>query len=461
VVVVTSAPTRRFTAGGPGTAAEVWRSRLDPESREPLSLDGVRRVVVVGAHPDDESLGAGGLVALAAAAGIPVDLVCATDGEGSHPDSPTHPPDVLAARRVAEWEAAARELGVGATARHRLGLPDGGLDDRVAALTTALVDLVGDGRDTVLAATWSQDGHPDHAAVGRAAATAARRTDAQLWEFPVWFWHWADVEDPRVPLLRPLRLDPTAYDRKRQAIAAHRSQVEALSTLPGDEVLLTPGLLAHFHGGDRPAGPEWPEWYAVTPGRDCPDDALDDLHRASDDPWGTDSRWYERRKRDLLLATLPQPRFRHVLEVGCSTGALTEALAERADRVLAIDRSVTALQAAGRRLAGHEHVTLADLDVATSWPVDERFDLVVVSEVGYFLSPAAVDGLVARIASTLAPDGVVALCHWRHRVEGWVLDADDVHRRFADGSLPPLQATYRDRDVEIHVRAADWPDHER
>ena len=71
------------------------------------------------------------------------------------------------------------------------------------------------------------------------------------------------------------------------------------------------------------------------------------------------------------------------------------------------------------------------------------------------------DGLVARIASTLAPDGVVALCHWRHRVEGWVLDADDVHRRFADGSLPPLQATYRDRDVEIHVHAADWPDHER
>ncbi|HEX3223661.1 MAG TPA: PIG-L family deacetylase [Nocardioides sp.] len=450
--LVTDAPNRRFTAHGPGTPAEVWRARLAPGTREPLSLDGVRRLVVVGAHPDDESLGAGGLIASARAAGIPVHLVCATDGEGSHPDSPTHPPEALAARRVAEWEAAARELGVGATERHRLGLTDGGLRDRVPALTTALVDLVGDGRGTVLVATWSQDGHPDHAAVGRAAGIAARRTDAQLWEFPIWFWHWADPDDPRVPPLRPLTCDEAAYESKWAAIAAHRSQVEALSSLAGDEVLLTPGLLAHFEG---------PEWFVVTPGRHCPDDALDDLHRASADPWGTDSRWYERRKRDLLLATLPRPRFRHVLEVGCSTGTLTGALADRADRVLGIDRSVAALQAARRRLADREHVVVADLDVATSWPEEGPFDLVVVSEVGYFLSPAAVDGLVDRIASALAPDGVVALCHWVHRVEGWVLDADDVHRRFADGSLPPLQATYRDRDLEIHVHAADWPDHEQ
>ena len=56
---------------------------------------------------------------------------------------------------------------------------------------------------------------------------------------------------------------------------------------------------------------------------------------------------------------------------------------------------------------------------------------------------------------------MVTLCHWRHPVEGWVLDADDVHRRFTDGSLPPLQATYRDRDLEIHVHAPDWPDHEQ
>jgi LmbE family N-acetylglucosaminyl deacetylase len=125
---VTTTPTRPFTAHGPGTPARVWRHRLDPGAHEPLTLEGVRRVVVVGAHPDDESLAAGGLVAGARAAGIPVVLVCATDGEGSHPDSPTHDPASLAVRRAAEWEAAARELGVDATARHRLRLDDGYLE---------------------------------------------------------------------------------------------------------------------------------------------------------------------------------------------------------------------------------------------------------------------------------------------------------------------------------------------
>ena len=450
---MTSAPTRPFTAHGPGTPSQVWRAHLDAAPREALSLEGVRRVVVVGAHPDDESLGAGGLVATARAAGIPVVLVCATDGEGSHPDSPTYAPAALAERRAAEWDAAARELEVDAGARHRLRLPDGAVAGHVPAVTGALVDVIGDGRETVLAATWAEDGHPDHAAVGRAAAAAARRTDADLWEFPVWFWHWSGPDDPRAARLRPLALDDATGERKRRAIAAHRSQVTALSTLEGDEVLLSPDLLAHFDG---PA-----EWYAVTPGRDCADDTLDELHRAVADPWGADARWYERRKRDLLLAALPRPRFRHVLEVGCSTGALTEALADRADRVLAVDRSVAALDAARRRLAGREHVTLADLDVPTTWPDDGSFDLVVVSEVGYFLSPAAVDGLVGRIASTLAIDGVVVLCHWRHPVEGWVLDADDVHRRFAEGPLPPVQATYLDRDVEIRVHADEWPDHQR
>jgi LmbE family N-acetylglucosaminyl deacetylase/SAM-dependent methyltransferase len=448
---VTTTPTRPFTAHGPGTAARVWRHRLDPGAHEPLTLEGVRRVVVVGAHPDDESLAAGGLVAGARAAGIPVVLVCATDGEGSHPDSPTHDPASLAVRRAAEWEAAARELGVDAAARHRLRLDDGDLERDVERLTQALVEVVRDGRGTVLAAPWREDGHPDHAAVGRAAAAAARRTDAELWEYPVWFWHWAAPDDPRVNRLHALSVSSYA-DVKQRAIHAHHSQVAPLSALAGDETLLSPDLLAHF------TGPH--EWYAVTAGADCRDDALDELHRVSEDPWGADSRWYERRKRDLLLAVLPHPRFRQALEIGCSAGALTAALTDRAERVVGVDRSPAALAIARHRLAGRAEVALVDLDVPAAWP-GGQFDLVVVSEIGYFLSPAAVDGLVRRISSSLSPDGVVALCHWRHPVEGWVLDAADVHRRFETGPVPPLQAEYRDRDVEIRVHAGAWPDHDR
>ncbi len=441
-----------FTAPGQGTGADAWTSALTPTGREPLTLEGVRRLVVVSAHPDDESLGAGGLIASATAAGLDVHLLCASDGNGSHPRSPTHTPEELAARRADEYAAAADRLGVAAGSVSRLELPDGALADHVATVTAALVDLVGDGRDTVLASTWTEDGHPDHEAVGRAAATAARRTEAEHVEFPVWFWHWATPADPRVATLRPFPLAVEARVAKREAIAAHVSQVSPLSTAPGDETLLDADFLAHF-ARDH-------EWFVVTPGIDSPDDELEELHSDTADPWGVDSRWYERRKRDLLLAALPRPHFEHALEVGCSTGALTEALAGRADTVLGLDRSPTALDAARRRLGDRAHVTLENVDVSRDWP-DGTFDLVVVSEVGYFLSPAALDRVVERVAGSLTSDGVVVLCHWRHRVHGWVMDAEEVHRRFAAGPVPPLQATYTDRDVELRVHAATWPAYDR
>ncbi len=441
-----------FTAPGPGTEAELWASALTVAGRDPATLNGVRRLVVVSAHPDDESLGAGGLIASATAAGIDVHLVCASDGNRSHPRSPTHSPDALAARRAEEYVAAAHRLGVSAGSITRLGLPDGALADHASAVTTALVDIVGDGRDTVLASPWTEDGHTDHEAVGRAAATAARRCEAEHWQFPVWFWHWASPGDPSVPTFRPFHLRSGARDAKRRAVAAHVSQVAPLSSAPGDETLLEADFLAHFDGDH--------EWFVVTPGLDSRDDELDELHRDSADPWGVDSRWYERRKRELLLASLPRARFGRALEVGCSTGALTEALSERCVTVLGVDRSTAALDAARRRLAHRPGVTLAPVDVSRDWP-EGTFDLVVVSEVGYFLSPAALDRLVERIAGSLTADGVVVLCHWRHRVHGWAMDADEVHRRFEDGPVPPLQAQYADRDVELRVHAATWPAYDR
>ena len=93
------------------------------------------------------------------------------------------------------------------------------------------------------------------------------------------------------------------------------------------------------------------------------------------------------------------------------------------------------------------------------WP-DGELDLVVLSEVGYFLSPAALEGLVGRVITSLSPKGVVVLCHWRHPVKGWPLDGPEVHRLFGREGLPPVAATYRDRDVEIvvHAQPDQWPD---
>jgi LmbE family N-acetylglucosaminyl deacetylase len=441
-----------FDASGPGTHPAVWARHLDAGEHTALDLDRARRVVVVGAHPDDESLGAGGLIACARARGIEVDLVCVTDGRGSHPDSPTHPPDVLARRRATEWQTAAELLGVGVDHRHWLGLPDGEASSNVESVTTTLVELVGDGRGVVLVAPWRRDGHHDHESVGHAAATAAHRTDAELWEYPVWFWHWAGPEDRQSRHLRPLSLSHQSTTAKRASVAAHASQVEPLSSRAGDESLLSPSVLAHF-AGDR-------EWFVVTPGDRCSDQTLDRLHQRVPDPWGVDTRWYEQRKRDLLLAMLPRLEFPQVLEIGCSTGALTLALAGRSERVLGVDSSAVALRAARRRLDGLQGVELAELDVPAQWP-DGVFDLVVLSEVGYFLSPSSLVGVVARVGSCLTPDGTVVLCHWRHPVEGWVLDAEQVHEAFQTEGIPKLQATYRDRDVDLRVHAGEWPASDR
>jgi SAM-dependent methyltransferase len=174
-------------------------------------------------------------------------------------------------------------------------------------------------------------------------------------------------------------------------------------------------------------------------------------------------RWFEQRKRDLVLALLPRPTFESTIEVGCSTGALAEALAERSARVLAADSSRAAVAAARHRFHDDDRVEVAELDLPRDWPDARIFDLVVISEVGYFMTPPGLDDLVARVAGSLAPTGVVVLCHWRHPIEGWVLDASDVHQRFQDSRLPPVAATYRDMDVEIVVLAANdsWPDPEQ
>ncbi|WP_051551357.1 bifunctional PIG-L family deacetylase/class I SAM-dependent methyltransferase [Nocardioides sp. URHA0020] len=429
-----------FTHDGTGTSAEVWSSDPRWADRAPLSLDGVRRLVVVAAHPDDESLGAGGLLATAHERGIDVELVLLTAGELSHPMSPTHSRERLALRRVGEAKRALAAVAPTA-ALTRLALGDGSVAESEHAVAAKLVDLIGDGADTLVAAPWRHDGHPDHEAAGRAASVAARRTDATLVEYPVWWWHWATPSEAPWDGIRRLDLTDAARSRKDRAIAAHTSQVLPLSEHVGDEALLQPAFLAHFHG---PV-----EVYVVEDGEDA---ALDDLRRAATDPWGIDDRWYEQRKRDLTLSVLPRRTFGRGLEIGCSTGALSARLAERCDDLLAVDSSPVAVAAARLRLAD-TGVRVELMHPPSEWP-DGELDLVVVSEMAHFLSPRELRGLVERVRASLAPYGVVVLCHWRHRIDGWVPNAGQVLRAFTDGRGLSGQATYRDRDVEIVLLGA-------
>ncbi|MGB0100044.1 MAG: bifunctional PIG-L family deacetylase/class I SAM-dependent methyltransferase [Nocardioides sp.] len=439
---------RHFAHDGPSTTpARVWAERPEWSAVAAVDLDGFDEVVVVSAHPDDETLGAGGLMATAAAVGVDVHLIVCTSGEGSHPHSPTHGPELLARRRKDEVRSALRALAADA-ALTLLHLPDGQVEDHEQSLVDVLVRVLGDARRTLLVAPWRHDGHRDHDAAGRAAAAAAHRTGATLWEYPVWWWHWAIPEEAPWADLRRLDLSEDAVERRSRALVHHRSQIEPLSEAPGDEALLRPAFLEHFAGCH--------ERFVL---EGAADDALDSVHRGQADPWGVDHHWYEQRKRAVTLALLPRARFTRTLEIGCSVGALTADLADRSDRVVAVDSSAAAVVAARRRLASSDpRVDVRCADVTTWWP-DGTFDLIVVSEVGYFLSPHGLDTLIERIRGSLTDDGVVLLCHWRHDVAGWVLDGPQVHEAFERAELRPVQARHTERDFAALALCAPsgWP----
>jgi LmbE family N-acetylglucosaminyl deacetylase len=242
----------------------VWRTwtgwdRLD---EAPLPDRGTR-VVVLAAHPDDEVLAVGGLLARLAQRGCDLLLVSATDGERSHPDSPTVSPQQLAERRTRELDHALGVLGHGSSERLQLHLPDSALAGREGELADHLAAHLAGAR--LLLAPWRGDGHPDHEAAGRAAARAVKDQASvsasvgaaspapALWEYPVWAWHWAhpdadETDDYGLPWerARVVTLEPHERATKEEAVACFTSQVRPLGDHPADAVALPPAVLAHF-----------------------------------------------------------------------------------------------------------------------------------------------------------------------------------------------------------------------
>ena len=152
------------------------------------------------------------------------------------------------------------------------------------------------------------------------------------------------------------------------------------------------------------------------------------MYAGAEDPWGFRSRWYEQRKRDVTLAALTRPRYRRAFEPGCSIGVLTAALAGRCDEVVAADVDECAVSTARSELARHGHVRVEQLSVPQEWP-DGMFDLAVISEVAYYLSPTELEQLLDCAVGSLAPRGTLLACHWRHPVPDYPATGDDVHQR--------------------------------
>lgn len=226
---------------GAGTGESRWRAWPGLAGLQPLTSTELpdQDPLLVAPHPDDEILGAGGLLAMLGA-----QVAAVTDGEASHPGSQVHRPDQLARLRRAETRAALSALGRSETTVHHLGHGDGAVDE--VRLAEQLGDLLSPGRWCI--ATWRGDGHPDHEAAGRAAARACAATGARLIEYPIWMWHWARPGDPRVPWhqARRLVLSPSVRAAKRAAVGCFATQIHPLGPEPADASVLPPPVLARF-----------------------------------------------------------------------------------------------------------------------------------------------------------------------------------------------------------------------
>jgi LmbE family N-acetylglucosaminyl deacetylase len=220
-----------------GTTVEDWTGwqRHFP----PLDLDGCPALVLVGAHPDDETLGLGGTAALLRDRGVEVQVVAATDGEAAYSDDDGGRHELAKVRRD-ELVAAASRLGLPKPIF--LAVPDGRVASHEQRLSVRLsAVLAGFDRGAWCAATWRADGHPDHEAVGRAAAVAAKSTGAVFIEYPIWMWHWAIPDDAAVPWHRARRVPLTTaqLSTKADAMQCFASQLQ-----DGDRpALLTPEVV--------------------------------------------------------------------------------------------------------------------------------------------------------------------------------------------------------------------------
>lgn len=450
-----------FDGRAPGTDAAAWDAPLGALAPWPLPLAG--RTVVVVAHPDDETLATGGLLAELAAHGRPADVVVVSDGSASHPGSPTLDATTLVRTRVAEVHRAVALLSP-ASRVTLLGHPDGGLREARDAVTADVRAVLTTGEPVrTLVSTWRGDGHRDHRVVGEVCAALADELGCDHVEAPLWLWHWATPDDPAVPwdALRALPLDPLSALRKQRAVAAHVSQVRALSDHPADAPALHPAYLRTF---DRDVEP-----YVVHPRAGAAPATLapayfDATYARRDDPWGFTDRWYEERKRALTLASLPDARYRLGLEVGCSIGVLTAELAGRCDALTGTDVADAALARARERVAatpGARDVALVrgalggtGDDALPAGP----FDLVVLSEVGYYLDAAALDRALADLLARLADGGTLLACHWRHPVRDYPLPGDAVHRalaRAAGAAGLTRLVEHREEDVLLDVWSSD------
>lgn len=181
-----------------------------------------------------------------------------------------------------------------------------------------------------------------------------------------------------------------------------------------------------------------------------PPDYFERIYDANSDPWDFVASDYEAAKYAATIAALPRERYASAFEIGCSIGVLTEKLAARCEQLLSVDVAEKALASAAKRCENLPQIRFQAMNFPAEFPT-ETFDLIIVSEVGYYLSSADWRTATTKIIELLRDRGTIILVHWTPFVADYPQTGDAVHEDFKIWTTADLHLRQTQREEKFRL----------
>jgi SAM-dependent methyltransferase len=179
------------------------------------------------------------------------------------------------------------------------------------------------------------------------------------------------------------------------------------------------------------------------------------LYRSNPDPWSFTTSAYEQQKYEATLSALGSQRFQMALEVGCSIGVLTERLSSRCDRIIGLDFAPSAVAAARARCAPYPNIRIEQMQVPQQWPLGQ-FDLILFSEVLYFLNESDLMETCAHTGRSILPGGRVLLVNYTGETDD-PGTGDTAASFFIKATAPYLQPVLQRREPHYRLDLLEVP----
>lgn len=210
--------------------------------------------LIVAPHPDDETLGCGGTVALLRKNGIPVHFLFVSDGSMSHPNSKKYPSEKLTKVREKEAKAAVLTLGGEIENMEFLRLKDTRVphenDSQFKETVEKIVKIIDDLQPQTVFVPWQRDPHRDHQATWKIMSEAVNKAKVKprFIEYPIWLWELGNLDDMEsLDRMKKFTVNiEETLEMKNKALAAHTSQVTHMIDDDPEGFMLTPEVIAHF-----------------------------------------------------------------------------------------------------------------------------------------------------------------------------------------------------------------------